>query len=115
MCILIDMLILILFLVIGAVMVYLAQNNLTPVTLHLGTYVFSDLPLFYIIIASLLVGLGLGYFVYLINSFFTSLSLRRKDSKITQDKSDIVDLTKRIHQLEIENAKLKGPVDENAL
>lgn len=89
MYILVDMLILILFLVIGAVMVYLAQNNLTLVTLHLGTYVFSDLPLFYIIIASLLVGLGLGYFVYLINSFFTSLSLRRKDSKITQDKSDI--------------------------
>lgn len=109
------MLDLILFLIFGAAMAYLAQGNLIPVTLHFGTYVFSQVPLFYIIIGSLLVGLGMAYFTIVINSFFTSLTMHRKDNKISQGKSDIVDLTKRIHQLEIENAKLKGPVDENAL
>lgn len=109
------MLTLILFLVFGAGMAYLAQGNLIPVTLHFGTYVFSEVPLFYIIIGSLLVGLGLAYFTFVINSFFTSYTMHRKDNKISEGKSDIVDLTKRIHQLEIENAKLQGPVDENAL
>jgi len=112
---------LILFLVIGGVMVYLAQNNLTLVTLRLGTYTFSGIPLFYIIIGSLLTGLGLAYFIYLINSIFIAFSMRRKDSAIKHGKSDIVDLTKQIHQLELENERLKNnstviePQDKNAL
>lgn len=102
------MLILILFLVIGAVMVYLAQNNLTLVTLHLGTYVLSDIPLFYIIIGSLLTGLGLAYLIFIFNSIFTAFTMHGKDNKIKQGKSDIVGLTKQIHQLELENERLKN-------
>lgn len=115
------MLTLILFLVFGAGMAYLAQGNLIPVTLHFGSYVFSEVPLFYIIIGSLLIGLGLAYFTIVINSIFTSFTMRRKDHKISEGKSDIVDLTKRIHQLELENEKLKNnstavePQDNNAL
>ena len=113
--------ILILLLVVGTVMVYLAQNNLILVTLHLGPYVFSDIPLFYVIIGSLLVGLGLAYLFYLINSIFMAFSMRRKDKKIKQGKNEIVDLTKQIHKLELENERLKNnstdiePQDKNAL
>jgi uncharacterized membrane protein len=113
--------ILILLLVFGAGMVYLAQNNLMPVTLRLGTYVFSGIPLFYIIIGSLLTGLGLAYLLYLINAMFTAFTMRGKDNKIKQGKSDIVDLTKQIHKLELENERLKNnstvvePQDKNAL
>jgi len=115
------MLTLILLLVVGAVMVYLAQNNLTLVTLHLGTYVFSGIPLFYIIIGSLLTGVALAYLINLVNSIFTAFTMHGKDNKIKQDKRDIVDLTKRVHQLEIENERLKNnstviePQDKNAL
>lgn len=115
------MLILILFLVIGSIMVYLAQNNLVLVTLRLGTYTFPDIPLFYIIIGSLLTGLGLAYLIYLINSIFTALIIHGKDKRIKQTKSEVVDLTKQIHQLELENERLKNnstniePQDKNAL
>lgn len=101
------MITLILFLVVGSVMVYLAQNNLVQVTLHLGTYIFSGIPLFYIIIGSLLTGLGLAYLIQLVNSFFTAIAMHGKDSKIKQDKSEIANLTKQIHQLELENERLK--------
>lgn len=102
-------------------MVYLAQNNLMLITLHLGTYIFSGIPLFYVIIGSVLTGLGLAYFFYLVNSIFTGLAMRGKDNKIKRGKSDIVELTKQIHQLEIENERLKnnttviGTQDKNAL
>ncbi len=115
------MLIFILLLVFGGVMAYLSQNNLMLVTLRLGTYTFSDIPLFYIIIGSLLTGLCLAYLIYLINSIFTAFSMRRKDNKIEEGKSEIVDLTKQIHQLELENERLKNnstviePQDKNAL
>lgn len=115
------MLILILLLVVGGAMVYLAQDNLTLVTLHLGTYTVQEIPLFYVIIGSLLLGLILSYLMHLINAVFVTFSLRGKDSKIKQSKNEIADLTKRIHQLELENGKLKNtselvePDDTNAL
>lgn len=102
-------------------MVYLAQNNLMLVPLHLGTYVFSDIPLFYIIIGSLLTGLGLAYLIYLVNSIVIAFSIRGKDNKIRQAKSEIIDLTKQVHKLELENERLKNnstiiePQDKNAL
>jgi hypothetical protein len=83
--------------------------------------VFSDIPLFYIIIGSLLIGLGLSYLYALIRSISTGFTMRKKDKKIKETKSEIVDLTKRIHQLELENERLKNnttviePSDKNAL
>ena len=100
-------------------MVYLAQNNFVPVSLHLGSTVFSDIPLFYVIIGSVLVGFCLAYLIYLINSIFVLFSIHGKDSKIKKSTNEIADLTKRIHQLELENEKLKRnsaePSDTNAL
>jgi len=115
------MLTLILFLIVGAAMAYIAQNNLMLVTLRLGTYVFSDIPLFYIIIGSALTGLVLGYLIYLVNSIFTAYTMHRKDNKIKKGESEIVDLTKQVHQLELGNERLKNnstvvePQDKNAL
>ena len=115
------MLTLILILIVGSIMVYLAQNNLMLVTLNLGSYAFSDIPLFYIIIGSLLIGLGLAYLISLAHSIFTGFTMRGKDKKIKQDKSEIIDLTKQIHKLELENERLKNhttviePQDKNAL
>lgn len=117
----ICILILILLLIIGASFVYLSQNNLVPVTLHLGVYAFSNVPLFYIIIGSLIVGLGLAYLIYLVNSIFAAFVMRGKDNTIKRGNSDIVELTKQIHQLELENERLKNnssveePNDTNAL
>lgn len=121
MSILLTMLTLILLLIIGSIIAYLAQNNLTPVILHFGKYVFSGIPLFYIIIGSLLTGLGLAYLIDLVHSIFTAFTMHGKDNKIKQTKSEIVDLTKQIHQLELENERLKNnstviePQDKNAL
>ena len=115
------MVLLILLLIVGGIMVYLAQNNLMLVSLRLGPYIFSDIPLFYIIIGSLLTGLCMAYLIYLVNSVFTALVMHGKDKTIKQTKDEINNLTKRIHQLELENEKLKNnsdsdePQDKNAL
>ena len=111
----------ILLLIVGSIMVYLAQNNLQLVTLHLGPYVFSGIPLFYVIIGSIVMGLFVAFLIYVVDSVFTGIAMRRKDNKIKETKSDVVELTKRIHQLELENERLKNnttimePRDQNAL
>jgi hypothetical protein len=47
--------------------------------------------------------------------------LRKKNNEIKKDKEEILDLTKRVHQLELEKEKIKNgteelmPTDQNAL
>ena len=114
------MLTLILFLIIGSLLVYISKFNFAPVTVNLGMYVISDIPLFYVIVGSLVIGLILSYLVYLIRSITTSLTLRGKDKEIKKQTDDVLELTKRVHKLELENEKLQHfagtkPEDPNAL
>jgi lipopolysaccharide assembly protein A len=114
------MLVLILFLVVGAFVVYISQYNFTPVTVNLGMYVIPNIPLFYVIVGSLLIGLVLSYLVSLVRAISNSFTIRGKDKEIKNNKNEVLELTKRIHQLEIENKKLGQnsglkPADPNAL
>jgi hypothetical protein len=91
-----------------------------PVTVNLGWYVIADVPLFYVIVGSMVFGLVLSYLVYLINSISRSLVLRGKDNEIKKYKEEILELTKQVHQLELENEKQKNdknpvPTDTDAL
>ncbi|MFZ3069279.1 MAG: LapA family protein [Microgenomates group bacterium] len=114
------MLILILFLVVGSILVYISRFNFVPVSVNLGIVSISDIPLFYVIVGSLIIGLVLSYIVYLFNSISTSFTLRGKDKEIKKNKDEVLELTKRVHQLELDNEKLKHsptnePEDANAL
>ncbi len=114
------MLVIILLLVVGSVLVYISKYNFTPVSVNLGFYAFSDIPLFYVIVGSLLTGLVLFYVAYLIHSISSSFMLRGKNKEIKKNKDEVLELTKRVHQLELENEKLKHgsnvePEDTNAL
>lgn len=114
------MLLLILLLIIGSGLAYVSHYNFMPVSLHLGPYVVSDVPLFYVIIGSLVTGLLLSYVAYLINSLSASLALRAKDQELKRNQEEILDLTKRVHKLELENKKIKKEAgieveDTNAL
>ncbi|MFZ3137447.1 MAG: LapA family protein [Thermodesulfovibrionales bacterium] len=114
------MLVLILLLVVGSILVYISKFNFMPVSVNLGLYAFSDIPLFYVIVGSLVIGLVLSYMVYLVHAISTSFTLRGKDNKIKKNKNEVLELTKRVHQLELENEKLRHssdiePEDPNAL
>jgi len=114
------MLILILILVVASVLVYISKYNFTPVTINLGFTVLNNIPLFYIIVVSLLFGLVLSYLAYIIHNISTSFTLRGKNKEIEKNKDEVLELTKRVHQLELEKEKIKNgsdlePVDKNAL
>lgn len=114
------MLNLILFLIVGSIFVYISRFNFTPVSVNLGFYVFSNVPLFFVIIVSLLTGLVLSYLVSLVSSISNSFTLRGKNKEIKKNKNEVLELTKRVHQLELENEKLRTstdrePEDKNAL
>lgn len=114
------MLILILSLIVGSILVYISRFNFQLVSVNLGFTVFYGIPLFYVMVGSLLIGLTLSYLAYLINTISNSFILRGKDNEIKKNKQEVLELTKRVHQLEIENERLGKdsgiePGDRNAL
>lgn len=114
------MLRLILLLLVGVGLAYVAQANLAPVTVRAGSYVLADIPLFYVIIGSFVAGLIISYILHLAHDISGSWVLRGKRIEIRKGRNDVLELTKRVHQLELENQKLKmghmsEPEDINAL
>jgi lipopolysaccharide assembly protein A len=114
------MLILILLLVVGSFLVYISKYNFALVSVNLGMTVIDNVPLFYVIVASVVFGLILSYLVHLVGAISTSWTLRGKDNQIKKDKGEILELTRRVHQLELENEKQKNiggieSSDKNAL
>lgn len=108
------MLFIILFIVVGSLIAYIAQFNLTPVTVNLGYYVSPEIPLFYVIVGSFLTGLILAYLFYLVNSFFARMTIRSKNAEIKETRTEVVGLTKRVHQLEIDNERLRKQLPEES-
>ena len=113
------MLNIIFLLITGSVFAYLSKDNLTPVTMNLAQYTFSSIPLFYVIIGSLLVGLTLGYIIQIFGAIATAFLLRGNQRAIKSGQNEVLELTKRLHQLELENESLKNTgssiTDSNAL
>ena len=105
------MLNIILLLIVGSALTYVSQYNLTVVSVDLGLYQIRDIPLFYVIVGSVLIGLVLAYLLQLARDILTYFELRRKSKQIQASQAEILDLTKTVHQLELQNEKLKhiGP------
>jgi lipopolysaccharide assembly protein A len=114
------MLLIIFLLAGGASLAYLSKYNMMSVSVNLGFQTFNDIPLFYVIVASLLLGMIVSYVYFSFHNIAAFFKLRGKKNEIKQGKESVLELTKRIHQLELENEKLKHKkvdqvADRNAL
>jgi len=101
------MLTLILFLIFGSGLAYLAFQNSAHVTLVFLNYTFPDVSLFFVILGSMLVGVLLAYIIQLVNSISTALTMHSKDRQIKDSAKDVTQLTKKTHELELENESLR--------
>lgn len=113
------MLNIIFLLLAGSALTYISKYNLDLVSVNVGFYKVSDIPLFYVMVGSMLIGLVFSYVLQLIRNITIYFEIRSKSKEIQTAKEEILDLTKTVHQLEIANEKLKheGPpiVDNKSL
>lgn len=101
------MLSLIFLLLVGAAITFVSLQNTAVVSLTFLSYTVADLPIHFVIIGSILVGVLLAYIISFINSISTFMVIRGQHKKIGQEKQEVAELTKRVHQLEIENVSLR--------
>lgn len=105
------MLNMIMLLILGSALTYISKYNLEPVNVYMGPYTIANIPLFYVIVGSLLVGLILSYIMQILSNIVTFFEMRGKSREILVNQNEILSLTKTVHQLELDNEKLKhdGP------
>lgn len=107
---------LIITILVGLIIAYFATQNTGGTSLHFLNYTLSDIPTYVVVIGALLIGLLLSWLVSLVNDIATGFTIRNKENKIKDYKKENAELTKRIHQLELENTRLKErhpePIDE---
>ncbi len=94
--------------VLSLLVAYFAIQNTQHVDVTLAGYPVTDTPMYIIVIGSVLFGLVIGLIFYLLHAVSSSFSMRGKDKELKEAQKTITDLTKRIHELELENAKLTG-------
>lgn len=99
--------VIILAVIVGLGIGYFATQNTTLISLYLGPYITPRIPLYLVVIGTLLLGLLLAWVFSLVNSFSSKITLHGKENKIKEDEKTIAELTKEIHQLELENIRLK--------
>jgi hypothetical protein len=70
-------------------------------------------PLYLVIIGSLIVGVAISWILHVLDGVSTAIMVHRKNRQLQKTDTSLNALEKRIHDLEVENARLKGKaVDE---
>ena len=98
---------LILVVIFGLAFASFATQNVGAINVRIGPYDFFGVPVYLIAFGSMLVGLILAWIINTVESIGSAVTIHDRESKL----SDVADrnnrLEDKIHELEIENAKLK--------
>src|SRR3989344_4929751 len=112
------MLALLLFVTFGLFFGYFATLNTTSVSINMWGYPLEGVPLYLLALASLGIGILLASVFYIFKSLSSQFALGKKERENAS--KEIAEVTKKVHELELDNTRLKtetGEVqtDENSL
>lgn len=98
--------------IFGLAIAYFAAQNTHPITVTLANYPLTGVPTYFLVIASLLIGLLAGWIINVAQSISTGFAIRGKDQKLKSAETEIHKLQEKIHDLELDNTRLKKTDDE---
>jgi uncharacterized integral membrane protein len=98
----------ILYIILALVFSYFATQNTQPVTISLLGANLTSIPLYVVLVVTLIVGLAFSWFIGLFDSIGATMKIRGKEHVIQDGKDKIGELKKEINQLKEENARLSG-------
>jgi len=114
------MLALVITVILGLGFALFATQNTAPVSIYVGGNTLSNVPIYLVILLSIVLTLLICGFIYLLRSLSSSLTISEKDEDIKKTRGELAEVTKQAHKLELENTKLKAELgrqdeDEDAI
>lgn len=107
-----SVLTIILTLVVSLLVAFLATSNATLVTLHLGTTTLADIPLFFVVLTSIIIGTLVAGVVNIINLVKSKLTIYGQKGALKKSYKTMGELQQRVDQLESENSTLRDQIKE---
>ncbi len=97
-----------------------ATQNTQKVTVRFMQYSYQNVPLYLIFILILLLGVAFTWILHLFDAFSLSWDIHKRTKILKEERRKNIELAKRLHKLELENAQLKAKynpesVDEKSL
>jgi hypothetical protein len=105
------MLSLLLLVIFGLGVAFFATQNTGLSHILLGGYLLKDIPVYVIVIASLLLGIFVSWLLSIADKFSTFFTIHGKESEIKRMQKEINDLRHENRVLETENNRLQGKVE----
>jgi uncharacterized metal-binding protein len=78
------------------------------VDVNIASYSFHNIPLYLVTLIPLLLGLVVSFFLHLMKDLSQSLTINEQKDRSRHLKKKNAEITKKLHKLELENAKLKA-------
>ncbi|MDO8658169.1 MAG: lipopolysaccharide assembly protein LapA domain-containing protein [Candidatus Levybacteria bacterium] len=98
---------------------FFATQNTQTISITLANYPLTGIPLYLIVLGSLLLGFLVSWIISLVNVISSALKIHGKESTIKNANKQISELTRKVNQLELENESLKAksghPSDNKSL
>jgi len=102
------MLVLLIAVLFGLATGYFATQNTMPVTIRVVEYVWEGIPLYMVVMGSLLVGLFIAWILYVARSVSSTVTFYTKEYAVKGTRQMAADLEKRLRALEEENTRLRA-------
>lgn len=99
----------------SVVVAYFATQNTGLLTIHFASYTWSGIPIYLVMLGSLLVGLLFAWIFHILTAISASLTIKGKNKAIKDVKNENLELTKKVHQLELKNTKLTANEEDETL
>jgi lipopolysaccharide assembly protein A len=113
------MITLLIVLLSGLIVGLFATQNTQNVSIFFAQYTLNEIPLYIVVMGALIFGIAVSWLISTVGSISSLLTIHSKNKKINEGKAESVGLTKKVHQLELENERLKAelnkPGDEKSL
>jgi len=106
------MLILFLAIVLSIIFSIFATQNTGLITLYFYNYSLQNIPVYLVILASVLSAFIISLVVQLVKNLTSGITISNQKSRIKVLKRELAEVTKDLHKVELENAKFKTELGE---
>lgn len=114
------MIVLLTMVLLSLLAAFFAQQNTNPVSIQIGGYVFDGIPLYIVILGSVLIGVFMSWIISLVNSLTSVIFLHKQENIMQELRKSVGELIRRVHTLEViqnnhHKKEEKEETDENSL
>ncbi len=106
------MFVLLIITLFGILFSFIATQNTVNVPIQLINLQFTNVPLYLVILCSLLIGIFLSWGLSLVDWASNTLALSKKNGDLKHSQKEISKLQNQVNNLQIENSRLRGEKEE---